>query len=525
MARPRQLAEALAHVGRPLYLIHNGEALAWSDAGCISFGTDRGGEGFPLRAAAHPCAPENLGSAGFRRDHGLRFAYVAGAMAGGIGSPELVEVMGRAGMLGFYGAAGLAPDVVEEAIYRISTRLGDTPWGANLIHSPYEPRLEEEVADLYARRGVHLVSASAYLDLTLPLVRYRVRGIHVDAAGQVRTPNRVMAKVSRIEVARKFFSPPPPDLLAELVRAGDISSEQARLAETIPVAQDLTVEADSGGHTDNRPALAVLPTMLALRDRMQSERSYDAALRVGVAGGVATPHAVAASFAMGADYVLTGSINQACLEAGTSDTVRRMLAEAEQADVAMAPAADMFEMGVKLQVLKRGTLFAMRAQKLHDLYLRWGSLEEIPAAERASLERTVFRATFEEIWAETRAFWGTRDPEQAERAQRDAKHRMALVFRWYLGMSSRWANCGEVGRELDYQIWCGPSMGAFNEWTRGSFLERPEARRAVIVARNLLHGAAILSRANALREQGAELAADCVDVRPRVLDEIEELCA
>ena len=27
----------------------------------------------------------------------------------------------------------------------------------------------------------------------------------------------------------------------------------------------------------------------------------------------------------------------------------------------MAPAADMFEMGVKLQVLKRGTMFPMRA--------------------------------------------------------------------------------------------------------------------------------------------------------------------
>ncbi len=30
----------------------------------------------------------------------------------------------------------------------------------------------------------------------------------------------------------------------------------------------------------------------------------------------------------------------------------------------MAPAADMFEMGVKVQVLKRGTLFAMRRPPL-----------------------------------------------------------------------------------------------------------------------------------------------------------------
>jgi NAD(P)H-dependent flavin oxidoreductase YrpB (nitropropane dioxygenase family) len=70
---------------------------------------------------------------------------------------------------------------------------------------------------------------------------------------------------------------------------------------------------------------------------------------------------------MGAGYVLVGSINQACVESGTCDMVRQMLADAEQADTAMCPAADMFEMGVKVQVLKRGTMFAMRATKLYEL--------------------------------------------------------------------------------------------------------------------------------------------------------------
>ena len=58
----------------------------------------------------------------------------------------------------------------------------------------------------------------------------------------------------------------------------------------------------------------------------------------------------------------------------------------------MAPAADMFEMGVKVQVLKRGTMFAMRAAKLYELYRAYPSLEQIPAAERANLEKNLFRA-------------------------------------------------------------------------------------------------------------------------------------
>jgi trans-AT polyketide synthase, acyltransferase and oxidoreductase domains len=229
---------------------------------------------------------------------------------------------------------------------------------------------------------------------------------------------------------------------------------------------------------------------------------YPIPLRVGAAGGISTPASVAAAFALGAAYVLTGSINQACVESGSSDAVRKMLAGAEQADVMMAPAADMFEMGVKVQVLKRGTLFAMRAAKLYELYRAHPSLEAIPAADRVRLEKELFRATLDAIWNETRSFWQQRDPKQIERAERDAKHKMALTFRWYLGLSSRWANAGEPSRQVDYQVWCGPAMGAFNEWARGSFLERPENRRVVTVAKNLLHGAAVVTRVNMLATQG-----------------------
>src|SRR5205085_8688533 len=129
---------------------------------------------------------------------------------------------------------------------------------------------EAAVVDLYLQRGIHLVEAAAFMDLTLPAVLYRVHGIHRGLDGDVLAPNHIIAKVSRQEVATKWFSPPPPRLLAELVAAGHITQEQAEMAAEIPMAQDLTAEADSAGHTDNRPALTLLPTMLALRDRLQT---------------------------------------------------------------------------------------------------------------------------------------------------------------------------------------------------------------------------------------------------------------
>jgi trans-AT polyketide synthase/acyltransferase/oxidoreductase domain-containing protein len=276
----------------------------------------------------------------------------------------------------------------------------------------------------------------------------------------------------------------------------------------MPKAQDITAEAASGGHTDNRPAMPVFQTISATAARMERKYGYDARLRVGLAGGIATPSSAAAAFAMGAAYIMTGSINQACIESGTSDKVRQLLAETRQADVTMAPAADMFEMGVNVQVLKRGTMFPMRAARLYDLYRAYDGLDSIPAIERDKLEKTFFHAKFDDIWNGTRSYFLNRDPIQIERAERDTKHHMALVFRWYLGQSAHWAKDGNPDRTIDYQIWCGPAMGAFNEWAAGSFLEAPENRKVATVALNILFGAALHTRANILRYQGISLPED-----------------
>jgi len=502
------LERALYRVEDPFLIVEREEGLALLDWDPDVAGWEGRLPGESRIAGVLPaCRLKDLGDRSFGRVHRLRYPYVAGAMANGIASCEIVEAMGRGGMLGIFGAAGLPLAKVEAAIDRLERTLGPSsiPYGFNLIHSPNEPDLEAAVVDLYLKRKIRLVEASAYLDLTLPVVRYRVHGVRRNAAGQVEAPNRIIAKVSRVEVASKFMAPPPARLLRELVASGEITAEQAEMAATIPMAEDVTAEADSGGHTDNQPAIVLLPTMLALRDRMQAEHGYDQPIRVGAAGGISTPWSAAGALAMGAGYLVTGSVNQACVESGTSDLVRKMLAEARQADIAMAPAADMFEMGVKVQVLKRGTMFAMRAGKLYELYRAHDAIEQIPPAERAGLEKNYFKAPLETIWDQTRDYFLTRDPAQVERAERDAKHKMALVFRWYLGQSSHWANAGEPSRGVDYQIWCGPAMAAFNDWVRGSFLEQAENRRVETVALNILLGAAVLSRARSLAGQGVPL--------------------
>ncbi|ABA22209.1 2-nitropropane dioxygenase, NPD [Trichormus variabilis ATCC 29413] len=448
---------------------------------------------------------QQLGDPNFLSFYGVQSAYMTGAMAGGIASEEMVIALGREKILGSFGAGGLPPERLEVAINRIQQALPHGPYAFNLIHSPNDMAIERRAVDLYLKYEVTTVEASAFLDLTANIVYYRVAGLSLNDANQIQIKNKVIAKISRREVASKFMQPAPARIIKELLEQGLITELQAKLAANVPMADDITVEADSGGHTDNRPLVCLLPSIIALRDEIQRQYNYSQPIRVGAAGGIATPESALAAFIMGAAYVVTGSVNQACIESGACDHTKQLLAQAEMADVIMAPAADMFEMGVKLQVLKRGTMFAMRAQKLYELYRTYDSIEAIPPAEREKLEKQVFRKTIAEVWEGTAAYLSQRNPEKLGKAVNNPKLKMALIFRWYLGLSSRWSSAGEKGREVDYQIWCGPAMGGFNDWVRGSYLAEANNRRVVDVAHHIMTGAAFLYRIQSLKIQGMQI--------------------
>lgn len=504
----------LSDLSRPCYVVADGSRIGVTNEGSAY---DAGGGQLPLIASAPATQPQDLGDPGFMADYGVRFAYASGAMANAIASTDLVIAMGSAGLMSSFGAAGVVGPRLEAAIQTVQAALPNAPYAFNLIHSPSEEAMERRAVELFLQYGITNVEASAFLDLTPHVVWYRAAGLSLDSQGNIMARNRVIAKISRREVATKFMEPAPERLLRPLVEAGLITQQQAQLARQVPVADDITVEADSGGHTDNRPLVVLLPSILSLRDEIQAKYHYSSQLRVGAAGGIGTPSAALAAFMMGAAYVVTGSVNQACIESGASPHTKKLLSEAEFSDVMMAPAADMFEMGVKVQLLKRGTLFPMRAQKMYELYREYDSIDAIPADEREKLEKQILRRPMEDIWQDTVAYFNERDPRQIERANENPKRKMALIFRWYLGLSSRWSNTGEKGREVDYQIWCGPSMGAFNSWVAGTYLQDSANRRVTDVAWHLMNGAAYLYRIQSLQLQGAVFASRYTVYTPTAL--------
>ena len=509
------IKNALLSIDKPLYLAKsaNGFGISHQLVGNTSQVTAEQSITSVL-AFTQAISATQLGSEAFKKAHGVKYAYHGGAMANGIASVELVIALGQAGFLCSFGAAGLIPDVIEDSIKRIQAALPNGPFAVNLIHAPSEEALESGAVERFLKLGVKTVEASAFLALTEHIVHYRVAGLSQNDDGSVKINNKVIAKISRTEVAERFMSPAPQKFLDKLLAAGKITALQAQLAQLVPMADDITAEADSGGHTDNRPFLTLLPTIIKQRDQIQAKYNYVVPLRVGAGGGIGTPEATLAAFNMGAAYIVIGSVNQACVEAGASEHTRKLLANVQMADVTMAPAADMFEMGVKLQVVKRGSMFAMRANKLYELYSNYPSIEAIPAIEREKIEKQIFHQNLDQVWETTMTFFHERDPAMLARAKNDPKRKMALIFRWYLGLSSRWSNIGEVGREMDYQIWAGPSLGAFNSWVQDSYLADYTQRKAVDIALHLLTGAAYLARINQLSYQGVSIDASLVNYHP-----------
>ena len=151
-----------------------------------------------------------------------------------------------------------------------------------------------------------MVEASAFLALTENIVYYRVAGLSRDAENNIQIANKVIAKISRKEVAMPFMKAPPEEFVQSLLAKGKITPLQAELAKQVPMADDITVEADSGGHTDNRPLVVLLPIIIQLRDEIQNQHTFATKIRIGAAGGISTPASALAAFMMGAAYVVTG---------------------------------------------------------------------------------------------------------------------------------------------------------------------------------------------------------------------------
>lgn len=408
---------------------------------------------------------DTLGSADFIRDYGVKYAYAVGGMYKAISGIEMVVKCADSGILSFYGSGGQSLEKLRADLQSIKYRVGNNKtFGVNVTHNSRKPEAELNVIKLLLEEKITVIEASGYISITKPLVLFRLKGIHKSSGRSVICRNKIMAKTSLPDCMKAFMSCPPQKYVDELLQERMITAEEAELAQFVTMADDITIEADSGGHTDCGNPNVLIPAMIIRRDVIAKKNDAAKKIRIGAAGGIGTPAAAAAAFVMGADYIMTGSINQCTVEADISDTAKDMLNEINEKDTEYAPAGDSFEVSnAQVQVLKKGTLFPMRSKKLIELYRAYNSISEIEPNVLKKIEHDFFRKSVDEVYNDVKAHYSY---DVISKMEKNEKLKMAAIFRWYFAKSTEYAIEGNENEKSNFQVQCGQALGAFNNYLK-----------------------------------------------------------
>lgn len=439
--------------------------------------------------AAAPVEIENqIGSALFKKKYGLKYAYLAGSMDNGISTPKMVSELGNAGCMAFLGTRGLELNEIEDEIKTTRALLDSgKPFGVNVFYDFNRKGQEEKIIDLLLRLQVNVVEASSYLSVTSALAKYKITGLKQTDAGSIVSENRIIAKVSRPDIAEMFMEPVSQNLIQELLSAGEITEQQAVLAGKVSVADDLCVIGDQAGPTDQESLIASFPVIKKMKAELAKTYSFVENMTIGAAGGIGTPDTAAGIFLMGADFILTGSINLCTVESGMSEEGKQLLSKVNIQDMTYVPSLDMFEFGGKWHVLKKGIFFAARANILYDLYKNLDSLKQLTAKQKEKLEAKYFKKSIEAILAECEEKLSR---EELEQIRNNGKSEMAIVFKWYIENSMKAAMEGKAENKVDYCIKCSSAIGAFNQIVKGTELESWKSRKVAGIAEFMMNSAA-----------------------------------
>lgn len=431
-----------------------------------------------------PQLQKTLGNPEWMARYQVQQPCLIGAMQMGISSSHMVNALAEAGMLGFLGTAGLPMEKVREEVQKLHAN-----GGVGVTHTPRDAQRETDVIAACLEHSVRVIEVSGFIKVTEPLVWYRLAGLSADASQNVRIQNRIILKASRPEVIKAFLEPASEKIVTALLEKGSITAQQAALAKQIPMADDICALADCGASTDMAAAMVVLPSVMRLRDEMCSLYHYKNPVYVGLAGGIGTPEAAAAAFLMQADFVETGSVNQCTVEAATSDTVKDMLQQADIQDTEYVP-NEVFEFGGKVQVLKKGSLFFARLNKLYETYRQCESLNDVSSKLKEQFQNRYLHKDFQQVYEIVK-----NDCTKAEAARMlsDEKYKMAMIFGWYSRYGFQLALEGDQSNAVDFHINCSAAMGAWNRFVKGTPLENWRNRHVAEINQMLMKEALSLT--------------------------------
>lgn len=420
----------------------------------------------------------------FCNKYGLKYPFVGGSMDHGISGKQLVSEMAKAGCLAFLSSTGLTFDQIHEEILETREMLTSKQFfGVNISYNPGNWIREDRMANLLIELDVPVVEASSYLTLTKELVKYKVSGLFKDENGEISSSHRVIAKVTRPDIAELFLLPIPNDLLKKLRDAGEITEEQFHMGAEISVADDICVVGDQAGPTDNSNLLSCFPVIKQWKEENQKTNPWLSRCNLGVAGGIGTKDAVKAVFTLGADFILAGSVLLCTPESEISDSCKEVLKGLQVHDTQLLSSPDLFGLVTRQRVVRKGLFFPARANHLYELYRSNRGVGDLSVNEKRKLETKYFNYKIEDI---LRDFNNQTNCDDRESSGQNEKSEMAILFKWYMEKAILSAKGGNQEERMNYCIKCSSALGALNQQLKGTALEDWKKRNVAKIVEFLM---------------------------------------
>lgn len=423
----------------------------------------------------------DLGSQAFKQQLGLDYAYMAGPMNLGIASAEMVVRLAENKMLGFISSALISTEQLKAMIQQVKDHLKQNEaFGVGISYNREFPGQERTILSIVREEKIRVLQLFNYIQMTEAYAEFRIKDLH-HAKETNGKPTTVLVKLSRPEIAELFMKPISSNMMEQLLGQQRITIEEAQWARQFPASDGICVEADSGGFTEGKSLLTLLPGIMDIRKNCTRTYQYKSNIFVGAAGGIGTPYAAFCMFLLDADFIMTGSVNVASVEAGISDCGKEKLLQLDIQDTGYTSAVDFFEFGSRVQVMKKGSLFCAKARRLYELYGQFDSIEEIDDKTKEMLISRYFHKELDIILKEAL--------ELRPQEYIDDKVKLRLLFQWYLIQTQKYTISGNRENLSDFQIYCSSAMGAFNRYVKGTKLERLDNRRVDLIGRMIMDGA------------------------------------
>lgn len=249
----------------------------------------------------------------------IEYPIVQGPL-GGFSSQRLTAAVSNLGGLGSFGAHGLVPHAIEEAIGEIRS-LTSRPFAINLWVSMEDEGARTSGSDDFRRAleplARHIESVGGTLPTYAPYEPVRFE----DQARVIMDLN--------VPVFSFICGIPPKEILDEARRKSIVTigtattPDEAKALEQAGVDTVVASGFEAGGHRGSfiRPAEDSLTGTFSLVPQVVDSVS----IPILAAGGIADARGIVAALALGAEGVQIGTAFLACLESGASDLHRSVI--------------------------------------------------------------------------------------------------------------------------------------------------------------------------------------------------------